>query len=182
MPRVYINPSNQKNEFVTGGYEEYYMNLVADAMIPYLERSGIEVTRSKPDQTLAESIAESNSGNYDLHIALQTTTSPDYLTGTLQGPSFIYYADNPKGQEAATVIAENLRAIYPRPNLVTTMPNRSMEELRETNATAVIAELGYHDNTIDAIWIQDNIKAIGRILALGTTQYFGIPFLRPIEQ
>ena len=178
MPTVYLNPSNQKNEFITGGYEEYYMNLIADAMVPYLEGSGIEVTRSKPGEDLAASIEASNAGNYDLHLGLQTTTSPEYLTGTLQGPSFIYYADNPKGQEAAYILAENLRAIYPRPNLVTTMPSRTMQELRDTKATSVVAEIGYHDNTLDAMWIQDNIKSIGRILALGVSQYFGIPFLK----
>ena len=178
MPSVYLNPSNQKNEFITGGTEEYYMNLIADAMVPYLEGSGIEVTQSKQGEDLSKAIEESNSGNYDLHIGLQTTMSPEYLTGTLQGPSVIYYADNPEGQKAASIIADNIRAIYPRPNLVTTMPSRTMQELRDTKATSVVVEVGYHDNTLDAMWIQDNIKAIGRIIALGVSQYFSLPFLK----
>ena len=33
MPKVYISPSLQEyNPYVDGGNEEYYMNLVADAM------------------------------------------------------------------------------------------------------------------------------------------------------
>ncbi len=178
MPSVYLNPSNQKNEYITGGNEEYYMNQIADAMMPYLRGSGIDVTRSKPGEDLSKDIEESNAGNYDLYFGLQTTTSPEYLTGILQGPSMIYYAEDPEGQDAAIIIADNLRAIYPRPNLVTTIPSRTLPELKDTMATSVIASLGYHDNILDAMWIQDNISAIGRILALGISQYFGVPFLK----
>lgn len=178
MPSVYLNPSNQKTEFITGGYEEFYMNKIADAMIPYLEGSGIEVTRSKPGEELSNAIKESNAGNYDLHLGLQTIASPEFLSGTLQGPSMVYYADNTRGQQAAEILAENIRAIYPRPNLVTTMQNRTLQELRETEATSVVAEIGYHDNMQDAAWIQDNINSIGRILSLAVSQYFGIPFLK----
>ena len=41
MPSIYLSPSTQEwNPYVTGGTEEYYMNLVADAMEPYLRASG----------------------------------------------------------------------------------------------------------------------------------------------
>ena len=38
MPKIYLSPSTQEyNPYVTGnGSEEYFMNLVADAMEPYL--------------------------------------------------------------------------------------------------------------------------------------------------
>ena len=42
MPKIYLSPSTQEfNSYVTGGSEEYYMNLIADAMEPYLTASGI---------------------------------------------------------------------------------------------------------------------------------------------
>ena len=38
----YLSPSTEEEQFfVTGNSEEYYMNLIADAMIPYLRASGI---------------------------------------------------------------------------------------------------------------------------------------------
>jgi hypothetical protein len=41
MPTIYLSPSTQEfNPYNGGGNEEYYMNLIADAMIPYLEASG----------------------------------------------------------------------------------------------------------------------------------------------
>ena len=51
MPRIYLSPSTQEyNPYVTGnGSEEYFMNLVADAMEPYLLANGIQFSRNTPD-------------------------------------------------------------------------------------------------------------------------------------
>ena len=47
MPRIYLSPSTQEgNMYVTGGSEEYYMNLVADAMVRYLQANAIQFTRN----------------------------------------------------------------------------------------------------------------------------------------
>ena len=53
MPRVYLSPSLQEfNPFVNGGTEEGVMNLIADAMEPYLTASGIEFVRNSPEMSL----------------------------------------------------------------------------------------------------------------------------------
>ena len=48
MPSIFLSPSVQEyNPYVNGlGSEEYYMNLIADAMEPYLEASGITYERN----------------------------------------------------------------------------------------------------------------------------------------
>ena len=49
MPSVFISPSLQEfNPYVDGGNEEYYMNLIADELIPYLLSSGLAVGRNSP--------------------------------------------------------------------------------------------------------------------------------------
>ena len=49
MPSVYLSPSVQDfNETILGESEEYYMNLIVDAMVPYLRASGISFTRNNP--------------------------------------------------------------------------------------------------------------------------------------
>ena len=50
MPIIYLSPSTQENNYyVTGtGTEEDWMNRLADAMIPYLNSSGIRYTRNTP--------------------------------------------------------------------------------------------------------------------------------------
>ncbi|MEL7656299.1 MAG: N-acetylmuramoyl-L-alanine amidase [Bacillota bacterium] len=178
MPSVYLNPSNAQEEFIIGGSEEYYMNKIADAMIPYLSGSGIEVTRSKPGESLSNAIEDSNKGNYDLHIGLGSLATSYFQTGAQQGPIVLYYDDNPEGRKSAEIIAENFKSIYPRPDNVAIISNETLRELKETKAPTVLVEVGYHNNPLDAYWIRDNIDVIGRGLALAVSQYFGIPFVK----
>ena len=51
MPTIYLSPSTQEwNSYVTGsGSEEYNMNLLADALVPYLLSNGIQYKRNKPE-------------------------------------------------------------------------------------------------------------------------------------
>ena len=54
MPIIYLSPSTQENNFyVSGGSEEYWMNRLADAMVPYLNASGIQYVRNTPEMTAA---------------------------------------------------------------------------------------------------------------------------------
>ena len=177
MPSVYLNPSGGQQEFIIGGSEEYYMDQIADAMIPYLSSSGIEVTRSNPGESLTKNIEESNKGNYDLHVGLGSVATSYFQTGSLQGPFVLYYDDSKEGQQAAQIIAEDLKVIYPRPDLVSTLSNETLRELKETKAPTVLVKVGYNNNTLDAYWIRDNIDAIGRSIALGITQFLGIQSL-----
>lgn len=180
MPSIYLSPSVQEyNEYITGGSEEYYMNLIADAMVLYLRASGITFTRNNPNDTLSQVIAQSNAGDYGLHLALHSNASPENMAGMLQGPDVYYYAASSEGQRAANIIALNLKDIYPNPNLVAVIPNTTLAELRKTKAPAVLVEIAYHDNLEDANWIINNIDLIARNLVLSVTEYFGIPFVEP---
>ena len=62
MPSIYLSPSTQEfNNYYDGsGSEEYYMNLIADAMEPYLEASGIYFERNDRDESLGAAIDASN--------------------------------------------------------------------------------------------------------------------------
>lgn len=180
MPSVFISPSLQEfNPYVDGGNEEYYMNLVADELIPYLIASGITVGRNSPEQTLSQAINQSNSGNYDLHLALHSNAAPANLAGQIKGTDVYYYTGSAKGERAADIIANNFKAIYPDPNLVKTVGTTTLAELKRTKAPAVLIEIAYHDNPEDAQWIRDNIGEIGRNLALSVTEFLGVPFKEP---
>lgn len=83
MPIIYLSPSTQENNmYVTGGSEEQWMNRLADAMVPYLDASGIQYTRNTPDMTAVSSIRASNAGTYDLHLALHSNAAPADRYGT----------------------------------------------------------------------------------------------------
>lgn len=179
MPNIYLSPSTQEfNPYVYGGNEEYYMNLIADAMEPYLYASGITFTRNTPEMTAASSIRASNAGNYDLHIALHSnaTAAGD---GSRRGTEVYYYPISVNGKRAAEIIANNLKMIYPLPELVKTVPTTSIGEVRRTRAPSVLIEFAYHDNREDAQWIRDNINTIAQNVVLSLCDYFGIPFRTP---
>ncbi len=180
MPRIYLSPSTQEyNPYNGGGNEEYYMNLIADAMIPYLNASGIQYTRNTPDMTAASSIAASNAGNYDFHLALHSNAAAGANAGNVTGSEVYYYPYSAAGQRAADIFANNLKLIYPNPDKVRTVPTTTIGEVVRTKAPAVLIEYAYHDNAQDADWIRNNINAIAENTVLSLTDYFGIPFITP---
>ena len=177
MPYIYLSPSTQEfNPYSGGGNEEQYMNLIADAMAPYLAASGIRFTRTTPDMTAASSIAASNSGNYDLHLALHSNAS---ATGYARGIEAYYSPASERGRRFAEIVARNLQLIYPLPNSSRIVPTTSLGEVKRTRAPGVLVEIGYHDNPEDAQWIRNNVNTIAENLVLSLTEYFGIPFNYP---
>ena len=179
MPTIYLSPSTQEfNPYSGGGNEEYYMNLIADAMEPYLAASGIQFVRNTPEMTAASSIAASNSGVYDLHLALHSNATASG-NGSTRGSEVYYFPSSIEGKRFADILAENLQMIYPLPDRVRTVPTTSLGEVARVRAPGVLVEIAYHDNPEDAQWIRDNIDEIARIMVLSLTEYFGIPFNMP---
>ncbi|MBR3593906.1 MAG: N-acetylmuramoyl-L-alanine amidase [Clostridia bacterium] len=181
MPTIYLSPSTQEfNPYVDGsGSEEYYMNLIADAMIPYLNASGIGYTRNTPEMTAASSIAQSNAGNYDLHLALHSNASAPQNSGQNRGVEVYFYPQSTRGRQAAEIIADNMRLIYPDSLRVRTVPTTSLGEVVRTRAPSVLIEYAFHDNYDDAAWIRANIDTIARYTVLSLAEFFGIPFNMP---
>ena len=183
MPVIYLSPSTQEgNYYVNGGTEEEWMNRLADAMVPYLDASGIQYVRNTPDMTAASSIRASNAGNFDLHLALHSNASAPSNYGGTRGILVFYYPSSTQGKKAAEIMADNLKTIYPLPNQVEARSTTSIGEVRQPRAPSVFLELGYHDNPDDAAWVKNNLDAIARNIVLSLTEYFGIPFLAPVPE
>lgn len=183
MPKIYLSPSTQEwNMYVTGsGSEEYNMNLLADALEPYLLSNGIQYTRNRPEMTAGSSIREANSGDYDFYLALHSNGAPEGRYGEERGIIAFYYPGSEEGQRAAELIAEELRKIYPLPGKVTTRSTTTLGEVRQPYAPAVLVEIGYHDNYEDATWVEGHMDAIAQQLARALTRFFGLPFIYPME-
>lgn len=183
MPRIYLSPSLQEyNPYINGGTEEEITNYIADAMEPYLMAMGIEFVRNSPEMTLGEAIADSNSGEYDFHLAIHSNAAPESMAGTLTGPDIYYYASSPYGREMAGIIADEFRTIYPNPNKVDAVPTTTLRELRQTSAPSALVEVAYHDNPEDAAWIKENIERIAGALSRSVARYFNIPFAEPVTE
>ncbi len=180
MPNIYLSPSLQEwNPYVDGGNEEYYMNLIADAMEPYLKESGISFVRNSPEMTLRQAINQSNMGSYDLHLAIHSNASGENSAGQNRGVEVYYYPGSTKGQNLAETLAANFSDLYPIPEKVKTIPTTTLGELRLTRAPAALIEVAYHDNLDDARWIRDNINNIARNLSKSVAETLGVPFVEP---
>lgn len=181
MPKVFLSPSTQEyNEYPNGGNEEYYMNLIADTIEPYLEASGIEFDRNNQNETLSNAISKSNSENVDLHVAIHSNASPENLKGQLSGTDIYYNTISINGRRFAEILQKNYKTIYRNPDKVNLMPTTNLAEIKRTIAPAVLIETAYHDNPEDEQWIKDNIQNIGKVIAESIAEYFGIPFVEPI--
>ena len=180
MPKIYLSPSAQEfNHYVDGGNEEYYMNLIADAMEPYLRASGIDFDRNQPEMPLWKIINDSNAQDYDLHLAIHSNASPEAQAGKNTGVQIYYYPTSAKGKRFAEIIDGNYKPIYREPMNTRLVPSSTLAEMRRTKAPAVLIETAYHDNREDAKWIRDNIDTIARSLAKSVAQYFNLEFREP---
>ena len=184
MPKIYLSPSTQEsNPYITGsGSEEYNMNRLADALEPYLYANGIRFVRNTPDMTAASSIAQANRlGGFDFYLALHSNAAAPENSGSVRGVLVFYYPTSAEGKRAADLFAANLKRVYPLPDLVRTVPTTALGEVRQPKYPANLLELGYHDNYADAAWVENNMDAIARELARSLTEYFGLPFIQPMD-
>jgi N-acetylmuramoyl-L-alanine amidase len=178
VPSIFLSPSTQEwNAYVDGGTEEQYMNEIADRMEPYLRASGIVYRRNDPTRGAAGAIADSNAGTFDVHLALHSNAAPESLSGKLRGIDIYYSPASTDSELLATVIANNFKFLYPIPDKSTPRPTTSLGEVTQTKATAVLCEIGYHDNPEDAAWIRNNLNAIAMNLVESLCDDFGIPFV-----
>lgn len=180
MPKIFLSPSAQEfNRYVDGGTEEYYMNLVADAMEPYLDASGIDFDRNDRGKTLSQIINDANAQDYDLHLAIHSNASPESSFGQNTGVQIYYYPTSQKGKRFANIIFGNYSPIYREPGNIKLVPTTSLAELKRTKAPAVLIETAFHDNVDDARWIRDNIDNIARALSKSVADYLGVEFKEP---
>ena len=180
MPFLFLSPSTQTyNPYLTEGNEQYWMNQLADRMMPLLRASGINVVRNDPNGSAAKSIRDSNAGAYDFHLALHSNASPANLAGRQRGVDIYYYPGSEAGLRMANLIVDDLKPLYPLPDLVRALPTTAIGEVRRTKAPGVLAELGYHDNAEDEAWLTGNLDAIAAALTVAVTGYFGLPYLAP---
>ena len=183
MPIIYLSPSTQEyNPYITGsGSEEYWMNRIADAMEPYLRANTIRFTRNTPEMTAASSIAQAARGSYDFYLALHSNASSDGSSeGRVRGIIAFYYPTSANGRRAADIFVKNLKDIYPLPDKVYARSTTTLGEVRQPKMPSVLLEIGYHDNTADALWIQENVQNIAENLSRSMTEYFALPFIYPM--
>ena len=131
--------------------------------------------------TAADSIAASNAGNFDLHLALHSNAAPEGQYGTSRGSIAFYYPGSIQGKWAADIIANNLRSIYPPagqgPGGIHHNAGRSAE-----GPGPLPSSWSWPSTTTRTTppGSKNNLDEIARNLVLSVTEFFGLPFLTPI--
>ena len=170
---IYLSPSLQEWNEGVGDYgtEEKRMNQVADIVEKELKSKGYDVRRNNPENTLAQTVKESNQIGPAVHVAIHSNASGQSKKG--KGPEI--YANRPdtSGDRLAKSIYEEIEKIYPNPKegrgvLYTT----TLYEVIKTLSPAVLLEVAFHDNEEDVTWIINNIQKIGKAIAIGIDNYF----------
>ena len=180
MIDVYLSPSLQEWNVGYGNYgtEEQRMNQIADVVAYELQRHGLSVARNSPEMSLAQAVAESNSLNPRVHVALHSNAS---ASGEARGAEVYTHRFGGEGERLARDIYQYLSALTPTEDLgvkegYQTFNGQGMYELRRTVAPAILAEVAFPDNRADAQFIMDHIYELGREISKGILQYFGIPY------
>ena len=176
MPSIYLSPSLQPyNKYVTTGDEQYWMNVIADDMVPILEQNGIAVSRNTPGMTLGagDPRVERRGLRPAPRAALERRAGEPLRQAARAGRLLLPLQH--RGQSAPrTSSPTTCAASIPTPDLVNTVATTKLAEITKTNAPAVLVEIAYHDNVQDEAWIRENTALIARNLAMSVCAYFGM--------
>lgn len=178
---VYLSPSTQENNIGVGNYgtEEKRMNEVCDVVQKHIIRHGITVFRNRPEMTLKQVVADSNSKDPTIHFAIHSNA----FIGKNRGCEVFCHKYGGEGERLARGIYKELEPLTPsadrgvRESCNHFGPGKPLYELAYTVAPAALVEVAFHDNPDDAAWIVSNIEPLGIALAKGILSYFGIPFI-----
>lgn len=165
MYKIYLSPSTQDKSFGVGdfGTEEFRMNQIADVVERKLLESGeFLVFRNKPNMTKNQIIDESNNLKIDMHIAVHSNY------GGAMGPECFVKVGDEKSNGIAKEIYKSIMKVYHDKSIDNGLSyNKDIVEIMGVEASAVLVEVGYHDNVKDARWIVGNIEKIGVAIAEG---------------
>ena len=164
MNRIwYISPSSQGGNIGAGNYgsEQKQMNLLADEIIPHLDRAGVSFHRADPSLTLEQRVKESNEMNAVFHLALHSNAGGN---GKARGPIACYYSD--AGKNFGEKLVHALLALGQENNRAQSLHLRQdLYELRSTRAPACLLEVDFHDNPAGASFITSNRSRIAEAIA-----------------
>lgn len=170
---IYLSPSLQEWNVGVNDYgtEEERMNQVADVVERELKAKGYDVRRNNPENTLAQTVKESNQIGPAIHVAIHSNASGPNAKG--KGPEIYANRPNTSGDRLAKAIYKEIENIYPNPtNGRGVIYTTNLYEVIKTLSPAVLLEVAFHDNPEDAKWIINNVENIGKAIAIGIDNYF----------
>lgn len=171
--KIYISPSNQNaNIYATGNTnEKEQCHKIAKACFDFLKKYGFEVKCTYNDDMYVR-VKESNSFGADIHIAIHTNATLKHnITG---GTQILLYKINGENKKVGQCVFDRLSVITPGKGAERLIEKPDFYECREATGITVYCECEFHDTKTGSDFIIKNTKKIGREIARGICDYYGI--------
>lgn len=159
----YLSPSCQGSNVGINGYgtEQEQMYLLADAIIPHLDRAGVSFVLADRDASLAQRVIQSNSIGTGFHLCLHSNAGGG---GKARGPVALYYSD--AGKAFGKKLVDALLALGQENNRSYNLKQeKGLYELRHTAAPACLLEVDFHDSPSGAGFIMSRREEIAEAIA-----------------
>ena len=174
---IYLSPSNHgKNAnkcLVKGCYEDKHTRPIAVVCAKYLKASGFDVIIAKTSQNMAARCIESDAKGAALYVPIHTNASSSPSARYLL---FMFYRDTASYRKIYDAIAPHFESIYPGKLKAQFWKRTDLYEINRPKAKTIYCELGFHTNKIDCNKFIHNSEALGKALAQGISDYFGVDF------
>jgi N-acetylmuramoyl-L-alanine amidase len=175
--KIYLSPSTQGNNVGAGDYgtESARMNELCDLVENGLIRNYV-LYRNSPSMTLQQVVVDSNAKQPQFHIALHSNG----FDGTVRGCEIYCHQFGGNGEKLARAIYKYLEPLTPTSDRGVKEgyqyygKGKPLYELAYTDASAIIIEVGFHDNIDDANWIEEHMLEISDAIIKGINDVAGI--------
>lgn len=174
---IYLSPSNHgKNQnkcLHSGCYEDKHCRKIAEACSKYLAMNGFVVIVARESLNMTARVNEANYNNADLYVPIHTNAFGDPGVRYLM---FMFYRDSKVYREIFDAVSPALEAIYPGNSKAKFAKRADLFEINRPIAKTMYCELGFHTNSTDCDNFIHNYDMVGRALALGICNYYGVDF------
>lgn len=159
----YLSPSNQGSNLGINGYgsERDQMYQLIYEITPHLDRAGVSFHVPEKSMTLGSRCRESNEMGAKFHFALHSNAGGK---GKAWGPVALYYSDI--GKELGQKMVDALLALGQQTNRSYHLKEqRTLYELRCTDAPAMLLEVDFHDSDVGVEFITQRRGEIAEAIA-----------------
>lgn len=174
MRTIYLSPSQHgtgANRCLKKGcYEDKHTRPMAEAAAKYLEKAGFKVIIAKKNTSMAYRCQESDRVGADLHIPIHTNAagaSARYLM-------FMAIRTDGEYRDIFEAVAYHMEKIYPGSLEAKFVKRTDLYEINAPKAKTFYCEMGFHTNKTDVNSFIHNPDPIGKALAQGICDYYGV--------
>lgn len=171
--KIYLSPSSQsENAYATGGTtEQTECREIAEACAVLLRKAGFQVTNGDYGSMYTR-VAESNSLNVDLHVAIHTNATKDHKT--TGGTQIYLYKLTGEHKKVGQAVLDRLAPLTPGKSAEGLKKNPGFYEINKANAITVYVEAEFHDTKTGSDYIRNHTTEIGEAIAKGICDYYGV--------